>query len=146
MKSSILKNLLTIHAAIFTLYGVMDLFAGSFALQMFSDTATATGEVLMCLQMIGGSFLAFAVLMWGLRRAPLSRLRFFGLLSLTTGLAIATGIQVSAIASGVLNANNWVGVASSGGFGAAYAYFAWKDREALMATSPLPIPKYIDKR
>lgn len=112
------------HTVIFLLYGIMDTFMPATAIANFGGQFESNASTHLLLRMIGTTFLAFAVLTWFMRDASPSYGRRAGIFCLAAGLVMATAIQIIAIMEGTLNQMNWIGVAISGLFGAAYIYYA----------------------
>lgn len=126
-----LKTILTIHTPILLLLGIMDLFMAETAVASLSSTTDASSTLILMVRMMGGTFLSLAALTWLLREAHLSHGRRAGLFMLAIGNVIATVLQAMAIMDGTLLSTNWIGVAISGLFGAAYLYYAWKEHQAM---------------
>lgn len=127
-----LKTIFTVHAVIFLVYGIMDLFATEAAIGAFADGVEATPVIKLLVRMTGATFLSLAALTWFMREANLSYGRRAGLFSLAIGLIIAAVLQIIGIMDGVINNMNWIGVVISAAFGAAYIYYGNKEHTQIV--------------
>lgn len=127
-----LKTIFTIHSVIFLIYGIMDLFATEAAIGAFAEGVEATPIIKLLVRMAGATFISLAALTWFMRDANLSYGRRAGLFSLAIGLIIAAILQILGIMDGVINDMNWIGVAISTAFGAAYMYYANKEHTQIV--------------
>lgn len=127
-----LKTILTAHAVVFLIYGIMDLFVTEAAIAAFSDGVDASPISKLLVRMTGATFLSLAVLTWFMRDANLSYGRRAGLFSLAIGSLIASVLQIMAIMDGTINDMNWLGVVVSTAFGLAYVYYGNKEHTQII--------------
>lgn len=127
-----LKTIFTIHAVIFLVYGIMDLFIAESALTSFADDVVPTPALIFWVHAVGATFISLAVLAWFMRDAELSYGRRAGLFSLAVGAILSTGLQILGIMEGILNNMNWIGVLLTTLFAIAYVYYGSKEHTQIM--------------
>lgn len=127
-----LKTIFTIHAVIFLIYGLMDVFATETALSAFAEGVSPSPGVKLLLRMVGVTFLSMAALTWFMRDAQLSYGRRAALFALAIGLIGASILQVMGIMDGTIDDMNWLGVSISTAFGIAYIYYGNKEHTQII--------------